>query len=107
VGRRDTLGVEIGAALAILGLLLVFLPLFLSAIRQAAGGREPARTRRLRIAQAWVVPGLIALAAADATLGLLTLWGTCDLGKPTAISLVVLVWLVASLSAWAVATRTA
>jgi hypothetical protein len=104
VGERDTLGVEIGAALGTLGLLLVFLPLFLRAAVAAKYGGEPQRERRARLRRAWAVPGLIALAAADATLGLLTLWGKTGAAGVTAWLLIVLVWLVVGLAGWAVKT---
>jgi hypothetical protein len=96
--------VEIGAALGILGLLLVFLPLFVQGAVAAAAGREPQRERRARIRQAWAIPGLIALAAADATLGLLTLWDKVGAAGATAWLLIVLVWLVVALAGWAVKT---
>jgi hypothetical protein len=102
MAERDTLIAEVGAALAILGLLLVFLPLFLQAARGAAQGREPQQTRRARVRQAWSVPFLIAIAAADATLGLVTLWTTVDAARATGVLLLVLVWLVVVLAAWAV-----
>ncbi len=99
---RDTLSVEIGAALGILGLLLVFLPLFVQAVLRAEGGRESQKERRVRLLQAWAVPVLIAIAALDATLGLITLWGKSDAGGATGWLLLVLVWLVVVLSAWTV-----
>jgi hypothetical protein len=102
VGERDALGVEIGAALGTLGLLLVFLPLFVQAAAAASSGREPQKERRARIRQAWAVPALIALAAADATLGLLTLWGKTDAAAASAWLLLVLVWLVVALAGWSV-----
>ena len=101
---RDALGVEIGAALGILGLLLVFLPLFVQAAANAAQGKEPQKERRMRIRQAWGVSVLIAIAATDATLGLFSLWGTWQVGNAAGWLLVVLMWLVAVLSALAVKT---
>lgn len=101
---RDALGVEIGAALGILGLLLVFLPLFIQAVANAAQGKEPQKERRARIRQAWGVSVLIGIAATDATLGLLSLWGTWRVAGATAWLLVALVWLVAVLSGLAVKT---
>lgn len=80
MSARDVLAVEIGAALGILGLLLVFLPLFVEAAVRAGGGRETQQERRARMRQAWGVPVLIGLAALDATLGLVTLWGKSDVG---------------------------
>jgi hypothetical protein len=96
--------VEIGAALGILGLLLVFLPLFVQAAAAAASGREPQKERRARIRQAWAIPGLIGLAAADATLGLLTLWGKTGAAGVSGWLLVALVWLVVALAGWSVRT---
>jgi hypothetical protein len=104
MSERDALGVEIAAALGILGLLLVFLPLFVQAAVRAGGGRETQKERRARVLQASGVPVLIAMAAADATLGLVTLWGKQDLGAATGWLLVALVWLVVCLSVWTVKT---
>jgi hypothetical protein len=104
VGRRDALGVEIGAALAILGLLLVFLPLFIQAAADAAEGKEPQKERRARKRRAWAVPIVIAVAATDAMLGLLTLWGTWHAAAAAGWMLVALTWLVVGLSGWAVRT---
>ena len=87
-----------------LGLLLVFLPLFLASVVGAAGGRETQQERRSRIRRAWAVPALIAIAAADAMLGLFSLWGTWRMEAVAGWLLVALVWLVAGLSAWAVKT---
>jgi hypothetical protein len=104
VAARDVLGVEIGAALGILGLLLVFLPLFVQAAAAAASGKEPQRERRARIRQAWGIPVLIAVAAIDAMLGLFSLWGTWDAAAATGWLLLALVWLVVALAGWAVKT---
>ena len=104
MNARDALGVEIGAALGILGLLLVFLPLFVQAAANAAEGKEPQKERRLRIRQAWAVSVLIGIAATDAMLGLLSLWGTWRVAGPAGWLLVALMWLVAALSALAVKT---
>jgi hypothetical protein len=104
VSARDTLAVEIGAALGILGLLLVFLPLFVQAAVRAGGGKETQLERRARMRQAWGIPLLIGIAAIDATFGLLTIWDKQDLGAATGWLLIVLVWLVVGLSAWTVRT---
>jgi hypothetical protein len=104
MSARDVLGVEIGAALGILGLLLVFLPLFVQAAVRAGRGRETQQERRARTRQAWGVPVLIALAALDATLGLVTLWSKSDVGAATGWLLIALVWLVVALSVWTVRT---
>jgi hypothetical protein len=104
MAARDTLGVEIGAAFGILGLLLVFLPLFVQAAADAAQGKEPQKERRARIRQAWGVPLLIGVAAVDGTLGLLSLWGTWRVASVTGWLLIALMWLVVGLSGWAVKT---
>ena len=92
------LGAEVGAALGILGLLLVFLPLFLASLADA---KTPAE-RRARRVRAWSVPALIAIAAMDASLGILTLWESAHAAKPTGYMLLALVWLVFLVSVVAV-----
>jgi hypothetical protein len=104
MSARDTLVTEVGAAFAILGLLLVFLPLFLDAVRQGEGGVATARQLRWRVVRSWFVPITIAVAAADGTAGVFTLWGTLSLAKATGVLLIVLTWLVVSLAAVAVAS---
>jgi uncharacterized membrane protein len=104
VDTKHALGVEVGAALGILGLLLVFLPLFVQAAANAAQGKEPQKERRARIRQAWGVPVLIAVAAIDATLGLLSLWDTWGVAGTVGWLLIVLMWLVVVLAAWTVKT---
>ncbi|MEX2555165.1 MAG: hypothetical protein WEB06_05990 [Actinomycetota bacterium] len=104
MSERDTLGVEIGTAIGILGLLLVFLPLFVQAAARAGGGHESAEQRRARTRQAWAVPVLIGVAALDATLGLVTLWDKLDVGSIAGWLLLVLVWHVVALSVWTVKT---
>jgi hypothetical protein len=106
VHERDILIAEVGAALGLIGLLLIFLPIFLGAVRAGRGGRVPWRELRLLKLQSWLVAGTVALGATDATLGLLTLWGTSDFASATAILLVVLVWavvLLALLATWQIA----
>jgi hypothetical protein len=106
VGLRDTLIVETEAAFTILGLLLVFLPMFLSVLArtEATPMRGP---HFVVVALAWAVPGLIVIAGTDATLGLLALWGHADEAKPVALVLLVLTWLVAVLAIVAVKLRAA
>jgi hypothetical protein len=104
VDARDALGVEIGAAIGMLGLLLVFLPLFVQAAANASQGKEPQKERRARIRQAWVVAFLVAIAAVDATLGLLSLWGTWGVATLTGWLLVALLWLVVGVATLAVKT---
>jgi hypothetical protein len=106
VGERDTLITEVGAAIGLVGLLLVFLPIFLDAVSKGRGGVVPWRKLQLLKLQSWLVAGTVGVGAADATTGLLTLWGTCELAKPTAILLVVAVWAVvflAILATWQIA----
>jgi hypothetical protein len=105
VGLRDTLIVETEAAFTILGLLLVFLPMFLSLLTRTEGGVTLRGPRAVLHALAWSVPLLIVLAGADATLGLFALWGHTSDAKPTAVMLVVLLWLVALLAVIAVKLR--
>ena len=57
------------------------------------------------IALAWSVPALIVIAGTDATLGLLAIWGHTNDSKPTALLLLVLVWLIALLALVAVKLR--
>jgi hypothetical protein len=104
MAERDVLLAEVGAAFAILGLLLVFLPLFLESVKEAEGGVLSARERRLRLLRSWSVPATILLAALDATMGLLTLWGTCALAKPTGALLLGVTFCVVVLAAMAVWT---
>jgi hypothetical protein len=102
MGERDVLTAEVGAALGILGLLLVFLPLFLQSLEATYEGRATARERRARAWRAWSVPALIAIAATDATLGVLTLWGTVCAARATGYMLLGLIWLVVAVAATAV-----
>lgn len=104
MSERDTLGVEIGAAIGILGLLLVFLPLFVQAALRAGGGNETQDQLRARRRQAWAVPVLIGVAALDATLGLVTLWDKVEVGAIAGWVLIALVWHLVALSAWMVKT---
>ena len=107
VNIRETLIVETEAAFVILGLLLVFLPMYLSVLARTEANVESGRVRRGVHALAWSIPVLIVLAGADATFGLLALWGHADDAKPTAILLLVLTWLVALLAIVAVKMRAA
>lgn len=100
---RDTLVTEIGAAVAILGLLLVFLPLFLDAVAKAAASdTTPWLVVKVKKWLTWTVPATMVVAGASATTGLMTLWGTAALGKPCALLLVAAVWLAVLLAAIAV-----
>jgi hypothetical protein len=107
VGSRDTLIVETEAAFTILGLLLVFLPMFLTVLTRTEGSSHLRGSRIVVVVLAWSVPGLIVIAGLDATLGLFALWGNTAEAKPTALLLVVLTWLVAILAVVAVKLRAA
>ncbi len=108
VGSKETLIVETEAAFTILGLLLVFLPMFLTVL-----ARETTKTPAMRgphvliVALAWSVPVLILIAGLDATFGLLAIWGHHVATKPTALLLLVLTWLIALLAVVAVKLRAA
>jgi hypothetical protein len=99
--------VETEAAFTILGLLLVFLPMFLTVLARGETTHALNAPRFIAFTLAWSVPALIVLAGLDATFGLLALWGHHAEVKPTAILLVVLIWLVAVLAAVAVKLRAA
>jgi hypothetical protein len=107
VGLRDTLIVETEAAFTILGLLLVFLPMFLTVLARTEGSANLRGPHLVVVALAWAVPALIVIAGIDATLGLFALWGHTSDAKPTAVLLVVLTWLVALLAVVAVKLRAA
>jgi len=101
VSARDTLVTEVASAFVIVGLLLVFLPLFLDAVGRGKGGNVSWFKLRWLKVRAWLVTVAVGLGAADATFGLLTLWGTFKLAEATAILLVVLVWTTVGLAALA------
>jgi hypothetical protein len=106
VGDRDVLLAEVGAAFAILGLLLVFLPLFLRAFERAVEGEQAYETVRAIGFRAYFLVGTVALAALVATLGLLALWLDCEpLAVLTGSGLLVLTWCVVLLAGMAVWTR--
>ncbi len=102
---REVVLAEVGAAIAILGLLLVFLPLFLDAAQKAARGAEPIAELRSRKFRAKLVAAAIALAAAVVSVGLVSVWTDCaPLAIMTGIGLLALTWCVVLLGAMAVAT---
>jgi hypothetical protein len=102
VTSRDVVLAEASAAFGILGLLLVFLPLFLQAFERAVAAEQPYLTVRAIGYRASFVAGSVALAAAVATLGLLALWIESDaLAVVTGVGLLVLTWCVAALAAMA------
>jgi hypothetical protein len=98
VNSQAAVFAEIAGALGILGLLLVFLPLYIHRVGEAGGGNESQRERKVRIAWAWAVPALIGLASVDVTVGLFNIWGKWDTADLTGWLLVALVWLVALLA---------
>lgn len=103
----DTLIVETEMAFVILGLLLVFLPMFLAVLLRAEESETFRLPRALAVGLAWSVPMLIVIAALDATLGLFALWGHASADKPMALILVLLTWLIVSLAVIAVKCRAA
>jgi hypothetical protein len=106
VTSRDVVLTEAAAAFGILGLLLVFLPLFLQAFERAVEEQRSLATIGTTGLRAYSVAGLVALAATVATLALLALWIESDaLGVVTGIGLLVLTWCVAGLAAMAVRMR--
>lgn len=106
MASRDVLLAEVGAAFGILGLLLVFLPLFLQAFERAVGGEQPYEAVRAIGFRAYFVAGTVALAAVVVTLGLLGLWVRCDpLAVLTGVGLLVVTWCVVILAGMAVWTR--
>ena len=108
MGLHETLVVETEAAFTILGLLLVFLPMFLTVLARAeSSGSTMYGSGVLVVALAWSVPVLIVLAGLDATFGLFAIWGHAEAAKPTAFLLLVLTWLVALLAVVAVKIRAA
>lgn len=90
---HDVLIGEVGAAIGVAGLLLVFLPLFVHFVRAAEGGNETASERHRRQAIAWGVVGMVAVTALDITAGLLTLWGMAKWAGLTGWLLLVITWL--------------
>jgi hypothetical protein len=106
VASRDVLLAEVGAAFGILGLLLVFLPLFLQAFERAVGEEQPYEDVQAIGFRAYFVAGTVALAAIVVTLGLLGLWVRWDsLAVVTGVGLLVVTWSVVILAGMAVWTR--
>ncbi|HEV8248798.1 MAG TPA: hypothetical protein VGQ15_02385 [Gaiellaceae bacterium] len=99
---RDVLLAEAAAAFGILGLLLVFLPLFLQAFERAVEAQQPYAAVRAIGFRTYFVAGSVALAAAVATLALLALWLRSDpLAVLTGVGLLMLTWCVAILAGMA------
>jgi hypothetical protein len=107
VESKETLILETEVAFVILGLLLVFLPMFLTVLLRAEESESFRLPRAVAIALAWSVPVLIVVAGLDATLGMFALWGHASASKPVAVILVVLTWLVVGLAGIAVKFRAA
>ena len=106
MGSKETLIVETEVAFTILGLLLVFLPMFLNVLLRAEQNEAFSDAPRgVVFVLAWSVPALIVVAGLDATFGLLALWGYTSASKPAAILLIILTWLVAGLASVAVKFR--
>ncbi len=106
MASRDVLLAEVGAAFGILGLLLVFLPLFLQAFEHAVGGAQPYDTVRALGFRVYFVGGTVATAALVVTFGLLGLWLRSDpLAVLTGVGLLVVTWCVVVLAGLAIGTR--
>ncbi len=99
MGSHEAVLAEIAGALGILGLLLVFLPLYIQRVAAAGGGKVSQDERKRREAWAWAVPVLIALASLDVTLGLFAIWGKWGTADLTGWLLLALVWLIVVLAA--------
>ena len=107
MGSKETLIVETEVAFVILGLLLVFLPMFLTVLLRAEESDSFRLPHAVAVVLAWSVPSLIVVAGLDATLGLAALWGYTGASKPIALILVFLTWLVVGLAFVAVKFRAA
>jgi small-conductance mechanosensitive channel len=106
VTSRDVLLAEVGAAFGILGLLLVFLPLFLRAFERAVGGEQPYEAVRAIGFRVSFVALTVAIAALVVTLGLFALWLRSDpLAVLTGGGLLVVTWCVVILAGLAISTR--
>lgn len=103
MAERDVLATEVGAALAILGLLLVFLPLLTQSFQTGTGGRVDQAELRARGRRPWWAVATMAIAGLDATLGLIGFWnGQEELAKATGFLLIALVWAVVGLAGMSV-----
>lgn len=102
MAERDVLALEIGSALTILTLLLVFLPLFLQSASAAISGEEDAGRIEYLRKRTWVVPAVMAVTAFDATSGLLTMWGDKHWAGLTGWLLLILLWLLVALAVMAI-----
>lgn len=98
MGTHEAILAEIAGALGILGLLLVFLPLYVQRVEAARKETKSQSTQRRLKKAAWIAPVLIAVASADATFGLFTIWGKWDTAGITGWMLLVLVWLIVLLA---------
>jgi hypothetical protein len=106
VASRDVLLAEVGAAFGILGLLLVFLPLFLQAFERAVDEQQPYAAVRAIGFRAYFVAATVTATAAVATLALLALWLRSDpLAVLTGVGLLMVTWSVVILAGMAVWKR--
>jgi hypothetical protein len=99
MGSHEAVLAEIAGALGILGLLLVFLPLYVQRVEAARSETKSQSAQRRLKKAAWIAPVLIAVASADATLGLFTIWGKWNAAGITGWLLLILVWLIVLLAA--------
>jgi amino acid transporter len=99
---HDVVILVVSSALALSGLLLVFLPFFANRLEKEPKWAESLAIRQFRSRLLWAVPILIIIAIVDASLGLLTLWNVHDLTVQANWLLFALIWLVAILALFAV-----
>lgn len=88
-----TLAAEVGGALALEGLMLVFLPVFLDRLRS---NKEALSAKWITISRfiIWLAAALVIVPAAAATLGLVTLWDQANYARATAALTMISIWLV-------------
>lgn len=89
----------ISSALALVGLLLVFMAFFGRLLETVANNIRLYRVRRSILI---ATPCLIGISVIIATLGLLSLWGILDAAVAASWLLVALIWLIVILSFFAV-----
>jgi hypothetical protein len=99
MGESGSLILIISSALALVGLLLVFMAFFSRLVGEEA---EKVGVFQVRKTILIATPCLIGISAITATLGLLSLWGILDAAVVASWLLVALIWLIVVLSFFAV-----
>ena len=105
--NEAVLATEVGASVSAAGLMLVFLPLLITRLREMRGELPVWVTDRFRWAVR-IVALLVSVPATAATLGLLTLWNVAELSVATGYLTLATVWIVMAtgvLSTWALTVR--